>query len=223
MSSSIEEELWNIFTYYSMHGNPRDPSKMPSMAIVKFCRDIMVSDESMAEKPIIPADVQLLFASEIKKNQMTVSKLHQEGKDKLNYEEFLSFLTQLALRVYPSCSTAEEATQQLLMDNILPLALRRQPKNIKAITSAAQMEAVLNFFVDPLKELFQYFASSTEKRAKVSNIIKTTSKHTMTFDEHKEDIEYRDREKSKSKAETASKMQYSDFVRFAQDFGLVVS
>lgn len=24
--SSIETELWNIYTYYTLHGNPRDPA-----------------------------------------------------------------------------------------------------------------------------------------------------------------------------------------------------
>jgi len=73
MSASIEEELWNIFTYYTMHSNPRDPSKLNSIGLAKFCRDIMVLDQSMTEKPILAADVHLLFTSEIKKNQMIVS------------------------------------------------------------------------------------------------------------------------------------------------------
>lgn len=117
--------------------------------------------------------------------------------------------------------------QTLLMDNILPLALRRQPSNIASIVHHAPIENVLVYFVDPLKELYQYYASSTEKRAQVSNIIKTTSKHSMTFDEHKEDIEIIEH---LSKTKTANfvttslcQMQYSDFIKFAQDFGLVQS
>ena len=26
--ASVEQELWNIFTYYTLHGNPLDPEHM---------------------------------------------------------------------------------------------------------------------------------------------------------------------------------------------------
>lgn len=35
----VEEILWNIFTYYSLMGNPRDPSRLNHTGLVKFCRD----------------------------------------------------------------------------------------------------------------------------------------------------------------------------------------
>lgn len=57
----------------SRHGNPRDPVKLNSVALVKFCRDIMVLDFSMTERPILAADVHLLFTAEIKRNQLNVS------------------------------------------------------------------------------------------------------------------------------------------------------
>lgn len=66
-SNSIEIELWNIFTYYTLHSNPKDPSKINGSILFKFCRDIMVLDASMTEKPITQAELHIIFTSELKK------------------------------------------------------------------------------------------------------------------------------------------------------------
>jgi hypothetical protein len=34
--SSIETELWNIYTYYTLHGNPRDPAHIQVLALWLF-------------------------------------------------------------------------------------------------------------------------------------------------------------------------------------------
>jgi hypothetical protein len=37
--SSIEEILWNVFTFYSLNGNPKDPSRLNGSGLLKVCRD----------------------------------------------------------------------------------------------------------------------------------------------------------------------------------------
>lgn len=64
---SVEEELWNIFTYYSLHGNPRDPSKLPCFQFLKLCRDSMVMDHTMTDRPLTQADIQLISTAELSK------------------------------------------------------------------------------------------------------------------------------------------------------------
>lgn len=63
---SIEDELWNIFTFYSLHGNPRDPSRINGSVLYRFCRDVLVLDASMTERPISQAELHLLYAAELK-------------------------------------------------------------------------------------------------------------------------------------------------------------
>jgi hypothetical protein len=63
---AIEEILWNIFTFYSLNGNPKDPSKLHMMSLLKFCKDIMAMDNTMAEVAITQADLQLVYAAAIK-------------------------------------------------------------------------------------------------------------------------------------------------------------
>jgi hypothetical protein len=66
MSTSVEEVLWNIFTYYSLNGNPRDPSKLHNTGLIKFCKDIMATDQTMTEKPLSLAELQLIYTAACK-------------------------------------------------------------------------------------------------------------------------------------------------------------
>lgn len=62
---AVEEILWNIFTYYSLNGNPKDPSRLHMMGLVRFCKDIMAMDNTMTEKALTQAELQLIYASAI--------------------------------------------------------------------------------------------------------------------------------------------------------------
>ncbi len=64
--ATLELELWNIFTHYSLHGNPRDPSKIPETQFLKLCKDSAVMDPAMCEMPLIQADLHLIWTSAIK-------------------------------------------------------------------------------------------------------------------------------------------------------------
>ena len=62
----IEEVLWNIFTYYSLHGNPKDPSRLHSLALLKLCKDIHAMDSSMVENALSQQDFQLIYTAILK-------------------------------------------------------------------------------------------------------------------------------------------------------------
>jgi hypothetical protein len=62
--AEIEEVLWNIFTSYSLNGNPRDPSRLNGSGLLKLCRDIMVLDPVMTESPLNQAYLDLIYTSE---------------------------------------------------------------------------------------------------------------------------------------------------------------
>ena len=226
--SSIDEELWNVFTYYAMHHNPREATRLYSAGLTKLCRDINLMNSTHTERPIMQAEIHLLFKAEVLKK--SPSKLKQgstEGKDKLSYEDFLSVLTKLALKCYPSCKTADEALQQILMDNLLPLALRRKPVSIQAFLNLPAIENLFNYYEDAIFELFRFFSSVGADRAKVTSLIKTTSAFSVTFDEHLEQVEG-----NKISEEVAShstkiynpsrQMAFPDFVKFSNDFGLTI-
>lgn len=62
----IEEVLWNIFTYYSLHGNPKDPSRLHSLALLKLCKDVHAMDASMVENALSQQDFQLIYTAILK-------------------------------------------------------------------------------------------------------------------------------------------------------------
>ncbi len=71
--AEIEEVLWNIFTSYSLNGNPKDPSRMNGSGLLKMCRDIRTLDPVMTECPLTQAYLDLIYTSEIKSPKKVMS------------------------------------------------------------------------------------------------------------------------------------------------------
>ena len=55
------QEIWNIFTFYSLHGNPLDPEHIRATQFVKLARDCQIVGSSLSEAdpPLMDADVQV--------------------------------------------------------------------------------------------------------------------------------------------------------------------
>jgi hypothetical protein len=70
---TVDEELWNIYTFYTLHGNPRDPSKLQCSQFLKLCRDCLLMDHKMVERPLTQADIQLIYTYELRKAGKKVS------------------------------------------------------------------------------------------------------------------------------------------------------
>jgi hypothetical protein len=64
--STIEVELWNIFTCYTLHGNPRDPSRISETQFLKLCKDSSVMNPAMVDAPLNQATLHLIWTSELK-------------------------------------------------------------------------------------------------------------------------------------------------------------
>lgn len=82
----------------------------------------------------------------------------------MNYNDFLTCLLKLAVKVYPRSRSSDEAFQRLLVDNIIPLASRRCPENISFYLSNAEVVALYDTFKDALEQIFAYYATN-DKRA----------------------------------------------------------
>ena len=61
--AAIEEILWNVFTYYSLNGNPRDPSRLHSSHLNRFCKDVMAMDSTMTEYAITSPELYLIYTA----------------------------------------------------------------------------------------------------------------------------------------------------------------
>jgi hypothetical protein len=132
--------------------------------------------------------------------------------------------------------------QQLLMDNILPMACRRKPVNIILLLKQPNIDAIFKYYEDALKELYKCYtiSSALNKKGKaLQRSVKSSANNP--FDDNHQNNETMgggggggggngnnnsNNNSNKSKGgydqELAShQMSYADFMRFANDFGLV--
>mmetsp|Transcript_14822 Transcript_14822/g.22313 ORF Transcript_14822/g.22313 Transcript_14822/m.22313 type:complete len:455 (-) Transcript_14822:230-1594(-) len=217
MAATIEMELWNIFTCYTLHGCPRDPSRITETQFLKLCKDSAVFNPSMVDVPLTQADLHLIWTSELKACNKSAGS-SESGR--LDYKELLSCLIRVAARCYPNCSGSEESMQQLLMDNILPMAARRRPVSLTSFVSQPMIEDLFEYYQEALHEIFRYYANNSDNISR--NMIKSTASKSRTFDEQKSLIAEA-RERTQARTVTASQMNYEEFLSFASDFGLASS
>jgi hypothetical protein len=72
---------------------------------IKLCRDCQVMGTTLSEAnpPLSEADVQVTFTAEVKKADKTNQKMH--------YNDFLTALMKISVKVYPTSRTVDEAFQ----------------------------------------------------------------------------------------------------------------
>jgi len=110
--------------------------------------------------------------------------------------------------------------QQLLMDNILPLAQRREPTSIASIMSEPAVEALLKYYDSSLHSMFKHFAAASDQLLKDRNMVKATRNTVRTFDDQVQQIQQANARNQQQSA-VSKQMSYADFLRFTSDLGLI--
>lgn len=111
--------------------------------------------------------------------------------------------------------------QQLLMDNILPMASRRKPVSIELLLRQANIEGIFKYYEEAIRELYKFYTTSSALSSKGKNLQRSVRSTSMTFDDQREAFE---EVRVKNREETSEhQMSYEDFIRFSNDFGMVTS
>lgn len=110
--------------------------------------------------------------------------------------------------------------QQLLMDNILPLAQRREPTSIAAIMREPAVESLLKYYDSSLHSMFKHFAAASDQLLKDRNMVKATRNTVRTFDDQVQQIQQANARNQQQSA-VSKQMSYADFLRFTSDLGLI--
>jgi hypothetical protein len=111
--------------------------------------------------------------------------------------------------------------QQLLMDNILPMAHRRLPKSIATtILKEPGIEYLLKYYDSSLSAIFKHFAAASDQLAKDRNMVKATQHIVRTFDDQVRQIQ-RANARCVQQNSVSKMMSYADFLKFTSDLGLV--
>lgn len=239
--ASVESELWHIFTFYSLHGNPLDPEHIRCTQFVKLARDCQMvgSTLSEADPPLLEADIQVAYTAEVKRADRSTAPTSSGGGafgsggsggsggvalQKMNYNDFLTALMKISIKVYPRSRTVDEAFQRLLMDNVLPLASRRVPDNIDMFLEAEDVQRLFAYYSDALEGIFTFYATSDKRSAAalVASAVKAghlasgpyAGAHTLT-------VSGRSPARATRGANTMKEaMGYPEFLKFAADFDL---
>ena len=112
-----------------------------------------------------------------------VKRVDRNGIQKMHYNDFLTALMKLSIRVYPRSRTVDEAFQRLLMDNLLPLASRRCPDDVSMFMENDDVARLFEYYSDALEQMFQFYATS-DKRSKAALVAqvggnKSDTRHCM--------------------------------------------
>jgi hypothetical protein len=70
----------------------------------------------------------------------------------------------VAEKVYPSSQTPDEALQQLLMENVLPLASRRHPESVDMYLNSSEINNLRENFEHALLEVRTFAMYSLHTR-----------------------------------------------------------
>lgn len=143
----------------------------------------------------------------------------------MDYDQFLCCLIRVAEKAYPRAGGPEHAMEQLLMDNVLPLASRRKPILAEALLTQPAVEALYEYYEDALKAFYRFYTTSSEVKGRT--MVQSLGSSVRTFDDHREEANRsRETAAASSAADGASpsksggQLSYADFLRFASDFGL---
>lgn len=52
MANIIEQELWKIFTFYSLHGDSSQPEQLKPASFLKFCKDCQILSKKLNKTAI---------------------------------------------------------------------------------------------------------------------------------------------------------------------------
>ena len=132
---SIEEELWCIFTNYTLKSNPMEPATLPSRQFLKLARETQLA---VTARDL--ADAHIAISSQLSVGE-TFRRLGRKGKA-LTYSDFVAVLFQLAPKCHPSVD-ASFAFQKVLLENVLPLAQRRSVYSVESVLAEDEIKDLL--------------------------------------------------------------------------------
>lgn len=221
----MEDDLWHIFTAYSLHGNTRDPFRLPVKSFVRLCKDCFIlstasrhntlaskdsshhedsGNDSSSFTAISLPELNLLITSSI------LADSDRQGKCEMiiDFLAFQKILVCLAERCYTQTKSKESALQSLLLNMIWPNARRRIPVSIVNILGREEISELLSFFQDSLRQIFKFYCMSTES-CSASRYLDISVDNSSRGSKSSE---------NKRAYEGKLRMTYSDAQRFAKDF-----
>lgn len=192
---SVEQELWNIFTYYTLHGNPMYPDLLKASQFCKMAKQCLIMKTPDNPQGLTPAIINVVYIAEVKRRDRRFA----ETQAQMTYNDFLNALMRLSEKLYKHAETVDDAFQQLLMENVLPLASRRSPDPVATHMEDPEVVALFHYFDDALYSLYSFYATAADAKRRTNTSTRKARRRVNTMKEC---------------------LGYNEFLRFAMDFHL---
>jgi len=211
---SVEQELWNIFTYYTLYNNPLDPERMNKTQLLKLCRECKILD--MVSQP----QVGIYYQTELQRKMVygKDGEIQSVSNAKvLNFSNFLNVLVSIGKAIYET-TDSNIALPRLLMEIILPVAPRRNVISISTYLEDRNIRALLyGKFKNGLKNIYTYYCNQGEFRIlkiiaktrgtnKSGNVVTIANKSLTT--------------KTLVKSKQVHALHYEEYIQFISDYQL---
>ena len=208
--SQVERILYDVFTYYTIQGNPLEIFTINNMNFTHLMRDcnLIYDDKNKRKKRVYKfegtlteTDVYIMFCNRSRlcaEKRRINENVHTGNMCPLPYEEFLTLVTEVAARLYPS-NTQVDAMRHLLLEHILVKAKRRDHVSIDKVLKSDAIQKLYERFKLPFEFLYNFYGFQTsEREGKTDNRNKLQLIQTKSSD---------------------PKLAYREFVKFAKDMG----
>ena len=226
----IEDALWNIFTHYSLHGNPLEPMNLKMSQWIAFCRKCQLSnptgkpgtDEDGNEVPMqMDASVAVIYHAACEPTKQGRANFKGRSR-KMKFGDFLNCLVTLAERLHGGgAEDGEGAFEQLLNEKVLPNALRREPRDVSALMGSDAVQTMAEDYQDSVRCIFEFYAGVPQAGTKADARAKA---HPATLAAPGFSPDYgANSMHTKAVSLMASSLQFNEFLQFAGDFNLTCS
>ncbi len=231
--STIEAELWRIFTFYALHADTSVPDVWKIVTFVRFAKDCQITSSKFMVSEL-ELDIVRLARNKRKQNGGNNAKDFDGTHTILiQFPDFLRLLEIVAVRVYPAAVSGKHVVdpavslRRLLLENVLLLACRRSDYIESVYLSNKDTEAdsvVQSTFAKPLMSIFKYYVSVADKRrshelaaeAIKQGVTRSDSSNRQLTDTEQV-ISQRARDMLRSQKDLIS---FPEFTQFCHDFTL---
>ena len=162
---TIEEELWNIFTNYSLHADPGTLDLLRPATFLRFVKDCQISSKHLSLTEVELEIAKLKGIPKLKADEFSISNCAEKDGN-ISFQVFLLLLEHLSTKVYPR-DRPEIALKRFLLENVLLLASRQAP--IATIDMRDHLRdpdaiALLKKYEAGLRQIFEYYLTRSTKR-----------------------------------------------------------
>lgn len=186
--NSVEEELWRIFSFYTLHSDPNTPDIMRLPSFVRFCKDCQLVSKrlttqalelevskhvSICISPLQPhSTYDHLRINNYMVPYQTTGRSYQGVGDNssafISFPIFLELIESIAFKVY-SKDISDVAVRRIVLENVLLLANRRIPLTDLYDLDDKKVGKLLNEVLGKgLREIFSYYIDKAKTRRKTA-------------------------------------------------------